>query len=159
MVSAEAACGLFPFWFPSLIRGNGSTLRAGLQDWKQCLNPRFDGDALLEGGSSNLSTAALWPLHWETAKSPCVLLHKEELHTSKQKTSLSFSCLLKGPYPVLVLQTRALLKSEQILCEDKGLKELQKCHCLGSWCVADTAPPARPCLPCSSTPAALKQME
>lgn len=58
------------------------------------------------------------------AKYPCMLLHKDKLRPLELKSNLSLS--LKGPYPVLLV--RASVKSVKILCEDKGLSEIQKCN-------------------------------
>lgn len=100
MVSAEAARALFPLWFPSLLRGARSQQPPELKS--AAARPRHGGEIpLTKRRCQPAGQGFLWPVTLkERVRSPCMQFPKEKLHLFELKYSISFSCLLAGPFPV-----------------------------------------------------------
>lgn len=109
----QAAGSLFASWFPSPLRVP-KEVRLGLHNQKtqQSLSRLTDSTRFLR------LRGRLLPLHTHTPKKRdiracsslkartkycCMLLCKEELCPLELESNFSFPCLLKRPYPVLVL--------------------------------------------------------
>lgn len=105
VVSAEAAWGLFPSGFHLSYGELGDGSPQSPEPKAAAARPRHGGEIpLTKRRCQPAGQGFLWPVTLkERVRSPCMQLPKEKLHLFELKSSLPFSCLLAGPFPVSVL--------------------------------------------------------